>query len=931
MKNNKDNFVHLHCHDSYSYTDGFGLPNKWIEKAKELGQPAIAITNHGGVSSHYKWYKAAIKSEIKPILGCEMYMIDNYNNKDPENKYNHIVVLSLNNTGYKNLLKLVTKSWLEGFYYKPRITYEDLALNQEGLLFTTGCPAGKIGQLVKNGKITTAETELKLMAKTFKNFYIEISPWTYDEGKKYFKFLLKMHQKTKIPLIATNDCHYIEKYQNEIQEIMLCIQSGDKMDNPNRWKFNQQDFYLKSRKEMEESLKAIEPNFDYTKALDNTVDIASMIDFKFPIATPMKFPMLGKEKVDYFKKLVKEGFKKREYKTNQKDYVKRTKYEVDLIIKKDFIDYFLIVADLVNWAKNHNILVGPARGSAAGSLVCYLIGITEVDPIIHNLLFERFIDINREDIPDIDIDFEDSKRHLVKEYLIKKYGSDKVGDLATFGTFKGKMCISDIARVFKIPFSISDKLKSLIIERSGGDSRASFTIEDTFNNPEFAFPKQAIAQYPALKYAAQMEGQVRHLSKHAAGIVISNEPITNFCAIYKSGNETVLSLDGNDIKDIGLLKIDILGINTLTAIQKAIDLIKNRQNKTIDLYHLSLDDKKVFKNFQDKNKLFGIFQFEGQSVNQVCRQIKPNNFVELSDISALSRPGPLHSGSTTLYINRKFGKQNIEKIHSLMKDITKDTWGIIIYQEQVMRTMREIGLMSWKDTAEIRMNISRSRGIEAFNKYKEIFSIGAKKRGLSEKEIDNIWATMCTFGSWAFNKSHSVSYTIISYWCVASGQKVFDPYKSKWTPISKAYKNKLNKTLCLKENGNIEISPIKNILRTGKKEVYRVSTNFRNQSITASKEHLLWTKKGWKKIEELKIGDFILLSKRRQGKNLGVKISKSLKNKWKSINKIEKENWLKGLRKLFKNKKQLIKRAKNSYKSKIKNRNDYKNNPKLHH
>jgi len=766
MENKKiDNFCHLHLHSTFSFVDGFGLPQKYIEKAIELGQPAIAVTDHGNVSSHFKWYKYANKAGIKPILGCEMYAIDDYENRDPEDKYQHITVLTLNNKGYKNLLKLVTKSWLEGFYYKPRITYKDLEENQEGLLFTTGCPSGRFGKMHKS-RVDEKEIikQLKEFSKKFENFYIEISPWSYEEGQNYLEFLLKAHKQTKIPLLATNDCHYIEKHQNEIQDILLCIQSNDKMANSKRWKFDQRDLYLKSRKEMENSFKELFPDFDYTEALDNTIKVAEQVDFTFPTATPMKFPMKEKEKIDYFKQLVKDGFKKRGFTTKQKEYVERTKYETKLIINKGFVDYFLIVADMINWAKQNHVLVGPARGSAAGSIVCYLLGITEVDSIKHNLMFERFIDINREDIPDIDVDFEDNKRKLVKEYLVSKYGKDKVGDLATFGTFKGKMCISDIARVFQIPFTISDKLKSLIIERSGGDSRASLTIEDTLNNPNFDFPKKAVADYPALKYAIQLEGQCRNLSKHAAGVVISNEPLTDFCAIYKSGNEKVISLDGGDTKGVGLLKIDVLGINSLTAIQKAVDLIKERKGKEIDLYNLDLEDPKVYKNFQDKSKLFGIFQFEGQSVNQVCRQLKPKCFAELADINALSRPGPLNSGATTIYLNRKNGKEGMEKTHPLMKDITKDTWGIVVYQEQVMRTMREIGKMSWKDTAEIRMNISRSRGIEAFNKYKEVFSVGAKENGLSEKEINDIWSAMCTFGSWAFNKSHSVSYTIISYW-----------------------------------------------------------------------------------------------------------------------------------------------------------------------
>ncbi|MEK6879462.1 MAG: hypothetical protein AABY22_07645, partial [Nanoarchaeota archaeon] len=341
-----------------------------------------------------------------------------------------------------------------------------------------------------------------------KQLYAEVQPLTFKQGNEYIAEIYKAAKELKVPILATNDCHYPEQHQSKIQEIMLCIQSNDQMSNPKRWKFDQDDFYLKSRSEMEASFKISHPGLDFTEALDNTIKIAEMVDFKFPAAHPLKFPISEEEKIKQFKQLCWKGILEKGLDKN-KEYIERTKYEIELIIKKDFVDYFLVIADLVNYAKHQGILVGPARGSAAGSLVCYLTRITEVDPLKHDLIFERFIDINREDLPDIDIDFEDEKRYTLKQYLETKYGADRVGDIATFGTFKGKMCISDLGRVYKIPFEVTDKIKNLLIVRSGGDSRASFTVTDTFE--QFEYPKEALKNYPELQYASAFEGQVRNL------------------------------------------------------------------------------------------------------------------------------------------------------------------------------------------------------------------------------------------------------------------------------------------------------------------------------------------------------------------------------------------------------------------------------------
>ncbi len=779
-KNNINNFCHLHLHSTYSFTDGYGLPEQYIGRAVELGQPGIAVTDHGNISVHYKWYKTCNKAGIKPVLGCEFYIVEK-NEEIRTRGYNHITVLVKNNIGYSNLTKLVTKAWTEQFYYKPRITFQQLFDNQEGLIVLSGCLSSPIMQLLKDNNIKEAEKMIERFNENIEEFYIEVQPISFPEGKIAYERLVDLYQKKLkkkgYKWVASNDCHYVLKEHQKIQEVLLCIQSKDTMDNPDHWKFDQDDFYLKSRKEMEDSLKACFPNTDFTDALDESLKILDKVDFEFPKADPIKFPIPDEEKVQKLRDMCEEGMIKRGLfydkhndtagfdwdQENEKMYRERLERELDIIVQKNFVDYFLVVADLVQWSKKQGILVGPARGSAAGSLACYALEITEVEPIRYDLIFERFIDLNREDLPDIDIDFEDVRRHEVKEYLEKKYGRNRVGNLPTFAVFKGKSAIDDVGGVFRIPLPVLDKVKSAIVERSGGDSRASFTLEDTFASELFTYPKEAMVQYPELKHSIEIEGQLRHMSQHAAGMVISNEDLNKFCALYKVKESYVTSLDYKDVSDIGLLKMDILGLKTLSVVSLTLRLIKERHKKNIDIYHLPLNDPKTYQGFVD-GKLFAVFQFNGQAVNQVCRQIAPRDFDSLSAISALARPGPLNSGSTTMYINRRAGREKVTYPHHVMEDFTKETYGIVIYQEQVMRTMRELGKMSWKDTSEIRKLISRSQGVEKFNTFKEKFAAGAHENGMRMDQIDKVWDSICTFGSWAFNKSHSVSYSIISYW-----------------------------------------------------------------------------------------------------------------------------------------------------------------------
>jgi DNA polymerase-3 subunit alpha len=760
----RDDFCHLHVHSCYSLLDGFGFPSAFAQRAKELGQTALAITDHGNVSAHKRWYDACRDQGIKPILGVEAYVVDNCLTKGVRKPW-HITLLAKNAAGYHNLLKIVTASWEKGFYYKPRTDWETLKVHSEGIVATSGCPSGKIGRSVAKEGWDEARViqELRKQAGIFKDYYVEVSPWAYEDGIKIATAVYKASRKEGLPLVLTMDAHYPQPEDAHKQDVMLCIQNNAKFNDPKRMKFSQQDFCLWSGNDMASKWAKLHgtrlPGLD--EMITNTRKIADEVDFTFPTASLLTFPHKG-DRTKLLRKWCEEGLKRRKLDKN-KEYRKRLEYEFELVVSKNFVDYFLIVTDVIVWAKDSGILVGAARGSSCGSLMCYLLRITEIDPLIHGLMMERFIDVSRKDLPDIDIDFEAERRDEVKRYMSEKYGTDKVASLATFGTFKGKMCLQDIGRVFsdKIPQQAVEECKRLVVQRSGADSRAGFTMEDTFTNFEQAAGH--LKRYPELGLAIPLEGQVRHLGMHAAGVVVSNESIDHFAATYvTSKGERVISMDYHDATSVGLLKIDVLGLSVLTVAKRAMEQIKKNHGKEIDLFSLSLDDKEVFKNFA-RGWVYGIFQFEGASTRQVCRQVHPDNFVQLTAVNALSRPGPLHSGGTTNYVERRNGKQAVVPLHPMLEHITKDTYGITIYQEQVMRIVREMGKFDWSGIATVRKMMSKKYGDEAFGKMQDQFVAGAKLNGVTTDEAISVWKNICTFGSWAFNCSHSVAYSTMAY------------------------------------------------------------------------------------------------------------------------------------------------------------------------
>ena len=748
--------IQLHNHTTYSFLDGYGLPEQIISRCKELGEPAIAITDHGNCLGHYAFYKEAKKQGINPLLGIEAYFVPDRKVCEPKERRYHMTLIAKNNEGYSNLMQMVSEAAISGFYYKARVDWELLERFGDGIICLSGCPNGLIHKHLQDGEAAYVKMDLERLKRIFgEDFYIELMHTKYMDKRDE---LYDLAEETGTEMVLTCDCHYPKLEHEPAQEIMMCIGSRRTMDDPERWHYEEPIFYQMTDEEAKAQLKKYS-NKDFSKAIANTYKIAEKCNVELKVEGRVTFPYDG-DKKKLFLDAIEVGKGKRKM-PDTDEYNERLAREIDIIVKKDYVDYFLITWDMIKWAKDEGIFVGPARGSAAGSLVSYLMEITEVDPMKFGLIFERFIDINRMDPPDIDTDFEDDRRHEVKEYLARTYGEKRVATLATYSTMKGKVCFTDIGRIFKIPFEEVETLKSLLVERSGGDSRASFTVEDTIQ--QFPKAKEVVEKHPQFNFAATLEGQYRQMSSHAAGVIVGNVDLDKHFTLTKVRGEMILGADKKTAEKRGFLKMDILGIKYLSFLSRVRKTIKIKYGNWVDYYSLPLDDQKVYETFQT-GKLFGIFQFEGFAVGSIAKQMMPKDFEEITHINALSRPGCLNAGATTRFLDRKSGSLPMPKKNPIYAELTKDTYGEIIYQEQVMMAMRNIGLMSWEDTAEIRKLISKSQGEEKFNTFKDRFMDGGMRNGYPEEDLEEIWNNVCTFGSWAFNKSHSVSYSLLAYW-----------------------------------------------------------------------------------------------------------------------------------------------------------------------
>ncbi len=766
------NFAHLHLHTQYSVLDGAIKIPKLINRLEELKQPAVAITDHGVMHGAIDFYYAAKNSKIKPILGCEIYLSsDSRFNKTPKTQGGpetfHMTLLAKNNVGYKNLCRVVSRAYLEGFYFKPRADYELLKEYSEGIVCLSGCCSSHLSYLATRENIEEARDVVEKCVDIYDDdFYIEIQPHELEKQKKLNALSYELASEYKVPLVATNDCHYLNKEDKRAQEVLMCVSMGKLITDPDRMRHDDAELYLKSTEEMYQSFK------DVPEALENTIKIADKcnVDFDFSNYRMPKFNTpKGVNIDDYFTTQVENGlserflsFKERginlDLETKEK-YKNRLKEEISLIKKMGFSGYFLVVSDFIRWSKKNSVPVGPGRGSAAGSLVAYALFITEIDPIEHNLLFERFLNPERVSMPDIDVDFCINGRDKVIQYVSNKYGKDRVSQICTFGTLKAKAVIKDVGRVLGLSYAETDKIAKLIPQpRQGFDYpiAESLKMEKKLRDYAEGEGKELI------DLALKLEGLSRHTSTHAAGVVISDEPVMDVLPLLvdKDG-QVVTQFSMNWVEKVGLVKFDFLGLKTLTVIQTAVNMIKEGTGREIDINSLRTDDTKTFRLISSGNTI-GVFQLESTGITDMVTRLKPNCFEDIVAILALYRPGPLDAGMVDHYINRKHGREKLKYLHPILEPILKDSYGIILYQEQIMRIARDMGGYSLGQADMLRRAMGKKKPKE-MAKHRALFIDGALERGVKKEIASEVFNQMETFARYGFNRSHSVAYALISY------------------------------------------------------------------------------------------------------------------------------------------------------------------------
>lgn len=754
-----EEFVHLHCHSEYSLLDGAGRVKDMVKQAAQLGMPALAITDHGVLYGAVEFYREAKKNGIKPIIGCEVYVaprsrFDRGAGRDAE-QY-HLVLLCKNQKGYQNLIEMVTRSYTEGFYYKPRVDRELLCKYSEGLIALSACIAGEIPQLILAGNVDAAREATGFYSETFGegNFYLEVQNHGMPEEQQVNTMLYQLAQEMGIPLVATNDLHYINKEDAAIHDVLLCIQTGKVISDEQRMRFPGSEFYLKSPSEMASLFQ------DRSDVLHNTLKIAQQcnVDFTFGEFHLPSFPIpAGYTPESYLDQLVWERFDRR-YPDHPESVVQRLQYELRVINQMGFAAYFLIVQDLVNWAKSHQVPVGPGRGSAAGSLVSYVLGITTIDPLKYDLLFERFLNPERVSMPDIDIDFCFEKRDRVIEYIIERYGADRVAQIITFGTMAARAAIRDVGRVLDIPYGEVDKIAKMIPAELGVTIERALEIA-----PDLAAAYQNdYNTRRIIDIAKALEGIPRHASIHAAGVVIGSQPLSSLLPLQKTTDGHVITQFAKEtVEDIGLLKMDILGLRTLTVIDRALEIIRETRGIEFDVDHLDLDDRAVY-DLLSSGDTIGVFQLESSGLRRLLTEMKPNRFEDLIAVIALYRPGPLGSGMIEDFINCKHGRQQIEYLHPMLAGILEETYGVMLYQEQVMRVAGELADFTMGEADVLRRAMGKKKP-EELKAQRDKFLSGASHHKIDADVANRIFDLMESFAGYGFNKSHSAAYAMISF------------------------------------------------------------------------------------------------------------------------------------------------------------------------
>ncbi|HPJ39400.1 MAG TPA: DNA polymerase III subunit alpha [Spirochaetota bacterium] len=754
------NFVHLHNHSDYSILDGAITVDKMIDKASDLGMPGVALTDHGNMFGAIEFYQKAKSRGIKPIIGQEFYVapksrFDREAKSSGKENAHHLILLAKNMEGYKNLIKLSSIGYLEGFYYKPRIDFEVLSQHSKGLICSSACIGGEIPILILKGRMDEALQSACAYRDLFgkDNYYLELQDHGIPEQITVNKALLEISGQTGIPLIATNDCHYLNKEDAYSHEVLLCIQTGKYIDDENRMRFPTTEFYFKSAEEM------ISLFSEVPDAIYNTTRICDMIDLELDLGNAIlpHFSVPEGFTLDsYLRHLVIEGAKIRFGSVVPDEVMQRIDYELTVITSMKFSGYFLIVWDFINYAKRENIPVGPGRGSAAGSMVSYCLGITSLNPIAYNLLFERFLNPDRNEMPDMDIDFCAIRREEVIDYVKEKYGKDHVSQIITFNKMKAKAVIKDVARVFRIPFADANIISKHISESSLKEElNTSDDLKKIYNETEKG--KMVI------DISLTLEGLTRSAGKHAAGVVISREPLTEYAPLYRDTKDGSVSsqFEKNSLEKAGLVKMDFLGLKNLTIIDKCLKLIKKHKGVDIDIDNLTLDDEQTFDLLRAANTK-GVFQLESGGMQNILRKLGPTVIEDIIAINALYRPGPLDSGMVDEFITRKRNPSKVKYLHPILEPILKDTLGVIVYQEQVMLIAQHMAKFSLAEADKLRKAMGK-KIFEIIKDMEEKFIKGAIENNISEKIAREIFGLIEKFARYGFNKSHSAAYAIISY------------------------------------------------------------------------------------------------------------------------------------------------------------------------
>ncbi len=752
-------FVHLHNHSDYSLLDGASPIPAMVKKAARMEMPALALTDHGAMFGAIEFYQEARKAGIKPIVGMEAYVTrGRLTDRDPKDTAHHLVLLARDERGFKNLMRLASLAYLEGFYYKPRVDHTVLSQHAEGLLALSACPKGEIAMDLLADRDDDALRTAGMYRDMFgaDNYFLEIQNHGIDIEEKIRAKVSALAARTGIPLVATNDCHYLEHDHTEAQDVLICIQTGKNVADDKRMKAVS-GLHFRSPDEMKQVFG------DYPQAILNTLAVAERCNLQMDFGKPLlpEFPLPpGEHDADaYFRRLAWEELKTRFPGGGGEAVRQRFQYELDVICKMGFASYFLIVRDFIDFAKSHGIGVGPGRGSVAGSLVAFALRITEVDPFKHQLIFERFLNPERVSMPDIDIDFDDLRRGEVIQYVKDKYGEKNVTQIITFGTMGAKGVMRDVGRALGLPVSEVDRIAKLVPDALG------MTLDKALDQtPELkALPEKGPVYAKLLRSARVLEGLARHSSVHAAGVLITPGPLTDYVPLCRQKGDLITTQwDMKSVEKAGLLKMDFLGLRTLSVLQECLDLVKLHHGVALDLQALPENDPKAFKLFQDAETV-AIFQFESTGMRDYLKRLKPTVFEDLTAMNALYRPGPMEN--IPYFIDCKHGRQKVKYDHAKLEPILASTYGVFVYQEQVMAAAHDLAGFSMSQADELRRAMGK-KNVEEMNKKRVQFVEGcAKTSKITEKVAEKIFTTMEKFAGYGFNKSHSAAYAMVAYQC----------------------------------------------------------------------------------------------------------------------------------------------------------------------